>query len=235
MARQLAVVMGKDDVEQKGLTLRDAANGIQIKDQISYEHAADFLTEVKTKMKEVEAAMDPQCKAAYDSWQTALTQKKRYLAPFLEAETIVKKGMGAYQLEQRRMAEEAERRAREEAAKQEEKERQALLKKAAKCKNEDRAAELEAQAGMVFVPVVAPVHEVTKAEGVSAVSDFDIEIHDMKAFIRALADGKIMIDPAEIFTVKIAPIKQYIKLTKTTNIPGVSITEKMVIAAKGRK
>lgn len=224
----------KQNPEEVGALVLRSAQELSVTNQVEYDYAADFLRELKTRQKDVESVLEPQCKAAYDSWQVALEQKKKFLAPFTKAESAVKLLMSEYQMEQRRVAEEAERKAQEEAAKQEEKERQKLLKKAGRCKDPDKAAELEAQAEMVFVPVVTPSHEVTKAQGVSTTVDFDVEIHDIRTFLRALVDGQILLDPNELLTVKIQPIKQYIKLTKTTKIPGVRIKEKINISARGK-
>lgn len=221
-----------NEVEQKGLTLKDMANNLVIRGQVEYDYAAEFLTNIKTKMKEVEAAMDPQCRSAYDAWQTALSQKKKYVAPYLEAETIVKRSIGNYQLEQRKLAEEAERIAREIAERQEEKERAALLRRAAKCKDVDKAMELEAQAEMVFVPVITPTHEVTKAAGVSTSVKVRAEITNTKDFLQWLIDSNI--DADTMVTIKTAPLEQYAKLTKVKALPGCRFHEDMVVSAKGR-
>lgn len=224
MAKHNVVVTSTNENIERGLAIKNMANNISVVDQESYDRAAEFLSTIKTQMKAVEEALDPQCKAAYAAWQTANSQKKAYLAPYQEAEAIVKKVVGNYQLEQKRLTEEAERQARELAAKEEERERKRLIK-------QGRTEEAE----MVFVPVIVPAHEVIKAEGVSTITDFDVEIYDLTTFIKALAAGKVMLSPDEIFTVKTTPIKQYIKLTKNTNIPGVYVKEKVTVSVRGKK
>jgi hypothetical protein len=222
-----------------GLMLRDTANSLTICKQADYDLAATFLVEIKTKMKEVEAAMEPQCKSAYESWQTALTQKKKYLAPYVEAEGIVKRSIGVYQLEQHRIAAEAEAKAREEAARAEEKERAKLLKKAGKAlaKGDDnKAAELESQAEMVFVPAVTPDHSVTKAEGISTTDSIDVEVKSIMEFLKWLVTGDAVgtVHPDMVVSIKLQPLKQYIKLAKITQIPGVMITKKVIVSVKGK-
>lgn len=217
---------------EMGLQLRGQAQAMTIVDQHAYNQAGLFLVDIKTKMKEVEAAMDPQCKAAYVAWQTALVQKKTYLKPYEEAETALKKAMGAYQLEQRRLAAEAEEKAMEEARKLEEKEKAKLLRKAGKAKTEEQAEELREQAENVFVPVIIPDHSVAKSEGITTTSDFSINIIDMKGFLTWLMETEL--DLSSVLSVKIAPIKQHVKLTKVKVIPGAWIAEKVIIAAKVR-
>lgn len=215
-----------------GIALRQTAESLIIHGQNDYNAAAEFLVNIKTKMKEVEAAMDPQCKSAYAAWQTANDQKKRYLAPYVEAESITKASLSSYQLEQRRIAEVAEAKAREEALKQEEAERKKLLARANRTKDEDRAEDLRQQADMVFVPVVAPDHSITKAEGVSTSDTFDVEITNTKEFLLWLIESGL--DLSTVLSLKTGPIKQYIKLTKTTKIPGCRINKTVTISAKGR-
>lgn len=219
---------------EQGLALRECAQALVIQDQAQYDYAAEFLVGIKSKMKEVEAAMDPSCKAAHAAWQTALEQKKKYMAPYVDAEAIVKKSISDYLLEQKRIADVAAEEARIAAEKLEERERTKLLKKADKAEavgDDDAAESLRLDAAMVFVPVVAPNHEVVKAEGVTSTEDFDIDIVDTKKFLTWLIDN---MDPITVLSIKTQPIKQYIKLTKITNIPGVHLTKKMTISAKGR-
>lgn len=215
----MTIKQGKE--METGLALRDIANQMVIHNQPEYNAAAEFLVAIKTKMKEVEAAMEPQCKSAYQAWQTALDQKKKYLAPYIDAEKVVKETIGAYQLEQKRLADEAEAKAMAAAAKQEEKERKKLIK-------EGREDELDA----VFVPVVVPDHTVTKAEGISTSTDFDVEVQDYRKFLEWLINGGI--EPAQVITIKVQPIKQWVKFTGTKKIPGVMIKEKITVSARGK-
>lgn len=218
---------------EMALAVRQCAEALTIQNQEQYDLAAGFLTDVKQKMKEVELAMDPSCKAAYAAWQTALDQKKKYLAPYIEAEVVVKRTLSNYLIKQDIIAKVAEAKAISEAKAAEEKERAKLLKRANKLDGKgliEDAEELRDQAENVFVPVVAPDYSVTKAAGVTSTEDFDIDITDMALFLGWVINN---MDCAAIVTIKTQPIKQYIKLTKITNIPGTRLTKKMVISAKG--
>lgn len=238
MSRDLAIV--RENKEQdRGAVLYQHAKEVTVVDQPSYDFAATFLTEIKTRMKSVEDAMDPQCKAAHAAWQTALNQKKQYLVPYQNAEAEIKTKMGQYQLEQRRIQEEAERRAMEEAEAQAEKERQALLKKAAKLESKgtisgaDKAEELRAQADMVFVPAVAENHQVGKVDGIAATDTLEVEIVNLKKFLEWLSIISPL-DPSNIVTVKTGPLKQYLKMVGMTEIPGCKVSKGVRISAKGR-
>lgn len=226
---------GLSKQEEQGLLVLEVTKVMVVRNQIDYDAAAGFLLDVKGKIKEVEAAMEPQCKSAYDSWQTSLAMKKRYLLPYQSAESAVKGLMSAYQVEQRLKAEEAERAAREMAFKQEEKERAKLLKKAEKATakgNEDKAAEYEMQAEMVFVPAVALDYSVGKTNGVSTSDSTEVEIIDIKEFVQWLLTSGL--DLSTVLALKIGPVKQYIKLTKTNKIPGCRITKSVTVSAKAR-
>jgi hypothetical protein len=207
--------------EEQGALVLQAINGLVVHNQQDYNAAAEFLRDLKTKQKEVEAALEPQCKAAYVAWQTANDQKKKYLSPFTQAEVLVKSLMSNYQMQQRQLEEEAYRKAQEEARKLEEKERKKLIRQGR-----------EDEAEMVFVPVVTPDHSVSKAEGIATADSVDIDITDMKEFVQWLLTTNL--DLNSVLTVKPTSVKQYVKLTKLTKIPGCVVRKSLVVSAKAR-
>lgn len=235
MSRPLAVVQ-KDEMAEKGLAVLESIKSVVIRNQTDYDQAATMLVDVKTKIKEVDTALDPQVKAAHNAWQVALKQKKEYLKPYEDAETALKTVMATYQREQKRLADEAAEKARIAAEKQEAKERAALERQAAKKEakgDTDAATELRQQAETVFVPVVAPTHEVTKSQGTSSTNKIKVEVLDLGKFLPWLVESGL--DLSTVVTVKVGAIESYAKLTKAKTIPGCRVYEDVVISASGRK
>jgi hypothetical protein len=224
-----------EQLEQQGLVLQDEASRILVTDGDSRDVAAEFLISIKTQQKEVEAAMDPQCKTAYAAWQTANAQKKKYLAPYLNAEKILKSHIGKFDLIQIELQEKADAKAAKVAEQREAKERKRLQKLADKHRdagNDEKADDFEDRVDEVFVPTTVANIIPEKAEGVTSRKDFDLEVTNKKELLKWLMTTGMDLD--KVVTLKVAPIKQYITLTQLKTVPGLRITPKAVISAKGR-
>jgi hypothetical protein len=213
-------------------TYKETVLEIEVVNQGSRDLAADVLLKVKQKQKEVENALDPQCKSAYEAWQTALGQKKKYLAPYIEAENELKVRISSYDLGQRRLQEEMSRRAQEEARKEEAKLKAKLEKKAAKAEDRgdtDLAGELRDEIDSVFAPTVVPNLIPEKSTGITSTEDCEITVVDLREALKWLIASTLDVD--SIVTIKVGPIKSYVKLTKATVLPGIRIEKKMRISA----
>lgn len=219
-------MLSKEEV-QKIQSYVAVANDLVIINQQNYDLASKGSLQIKTQMAQVEAALDPQCKAAYTSWQIALNQKKHYLTPLEEALKIVKRKMGDYEIkqEQERQLEQAKLCAA--AEKEEEERKKELDKKIAKAEKKGDTSlvdilELEKDT-MALAPVIVPT--LSKMNGLSSSNDYDVTITDAKAFLKAVIIGKIQINLDKIITWKLGGIKIYIKTTGTETIPGLLIVK----------
>ncbi|HEU01364.1 hypothetical protein LCGC14_1749190 [marine sediment metagenome] len=211
-------------IEESTALVVTEAQGITITDQDSYGHAGAFLTDVlKPARKEIEATFGPIIKKAHAAHKEATGQRKRHEAPLIEAEKIVKSIMGAYVIEQRRIAAEAEAErlkvAREEAE-------TAALAEAARL---EEAGHTEAAAEMITAPVVpvvsAPPPEEPKADGVSARFVTKYRIIDARKITAAfmMPDEK-----------KIGQIVRSMGVDAARLVGGIEIYEEPVIAAAAR-
>lgn len=100
-------------IEQTALTWPEKAETITITDQASYNLAASMLREIGDLEKEVKAHHEPIKTAAHGAHKAAVAGEKRFLDPLTKAKKIIRDGLSTWEVEQRRIREEAEREARE--------------------------------------------------------------------------------------------------------------------------
>lgn len=130
MVDALAIVT-KEMEEAEGLVVRQA-RALQIANDDEYKEAGEFLNAVIAKGKEqVLVTFDPHVRRAHEAWNGLTTDRRNHLAPWEEAERIVKAERVRYFTEAEKKAE-AERQAAQEQAESLERMRQALEAKAAR-------------------------------------------------------------------------------------------------------
>lgn len=122
-----------EQVKSEAMNVVEQAEALgPIEDQETYERACELLTDVvKPLRKKVAETFEPIKKKAYDAWQETLKQMRRHDDPLAEAERQLKMGIGAWDLKQKRIAE------------QEEAERRRLAREAAEAQAVEEAAALE--------------------------------------------------------------------------------------------
>lgn len=155
------------EFEQQALTWTEKAKAVVVRNQESYNQATGLLLSIAGLKREIIDHHKPIKDTAYAAHKAAVAAEKRLLDPLAEAEAIIKRGIGSFELEQRRIREEAERKALEEARRAEEEARIRLAEQA-----ESMGAEAETVAEIldtpmpVQTPIVVPSFQ--RAEGVSA-------------------------------------------------------------------
>ena len=187
--------------------------------------AVDFLKNVSAAKKKVEEFFAPQLGSAYATWQTILTQKKGYISPLEAAEKLVKGKKTEFDLEQRRIAEEQQRKADEKARIADEKLRARIQKKIDKTDDEEKVAVLQEQLETAHVPRVV-VEAPVKLNATQ--QDFDIVIDDIMDLLEAIVKGEVNVDPDVLFDVKIKVLKDYLKLSGKTTLPGCLVKRTLI-------
>ena len=201
------------------------ASGIIIQNDDDYAFAGNFTRDVKAAEKRVEAFWEPMRKTTYDAYKAVTDHKKAMLDPLKNAETILKRKMSQYQIEQERKRRAEEERLRRLA--QEEMERK--LAEAAKAEKEGNVAEMEFAMAEVMDSIsqtttIEPKQ--TKVDGISHSKAWQITKIDLSKL------------PCEIAGVVIRPadekaIMQLIKATKgAISIPGVEYEETVQISVR---
>lgn len=210
----LAKVDEWDEQAQEQLALTAQAELITITDQETFAAAGVFLRTIKDYLRRVDEVTEPVVKAALAAHRAAVAQRDGLKAPALEAEAAVKRKMAAFEQEARRQRALAEARAAEEAR---------------------VAAEIARRDGVpMTAPTVTPAKavEIPKAAGVSFASRWVASVVDMKALVKAVADGKVMMDALQP---NLAFLNDLARTQKDKlAIPGVTVTEERGARASSR-
>lgn len=226
------VIEAGQDVTAKALTWPDRAKALVITSHEHYSQAGEFLKDIKALRKEVDAAFDPIITKAHEAHKEACGQKKRADTPLLEAETILKRGLIAWDTERERQRVIEERRlhelARQEAEARQVAEAAALEAEANAATDLTEASEIRREAetvlqAPVMVPVVVVAKDTPKVSGITYREVWKYRVVD---------DTKI---PREYLTrddVKIGGVVRALK--GATTIPGIEVYAEKVASAGSR-
>ena len=229
MATQLAVI--PEEAEREALSWPERARSITITNQQTYSIAATLLIDISGLAKRIQDHHKPIKDAAYAAHKTAVAAEKRLLDPLDEARAILRRGIGTWEADQERVRLELERKAQEEARKQEEEMRLALATQA-----EDIGADPSTVDEILSTPLgtapppVAPTFQ--RVSGVSSSQRWHAQVIDLKALIRAVADGKASTEFLEPSMVALNALARAMK--STLNVPGVRAVAEPTVSARTR-
>ena len=216
---------GEVELSQAVSAVERQAQGILIRTDDDYKAAAEFGRMLKQKSSQVTEFFAPMKKAAHEAHKHICDREKAMLAPIANAEKLLKRTMGEYQMEQQRKRQEEEERLRALAKAEEER----LLAEAIKMEEmgEKEMSEEHFENAQFMADaartVVVP-NETVKAAGVSSTIDWEIDIID---------PSKV---PVEFMNEIIRPVdeKSISRLVRkhkgNVSIPGVRIREVAKIA-----
>lgn len=225
------VVSINGELEAKALTLPEQAKAIVIVDQLSYELAAEKLLAVAAMRREITDYHAPLKAKAHEAHKAICTAEAGMLAPVTEAEAILKRAIGTYQMEQRRIQEERDRAAREESERQRIESLEASIEAA-----EAEGASVEEVQAIINQPMVAPVVRVAPTlqpvAGVSAAKTYRAEVVNIRELCKAVAMGQV---PEAYVAANMPSLNGVARSTRgSIRIPGVRIVEDTTVRA-GRR
>lgn len=212
-------------VEREVASVTSVAEGMVVRNTDDAIVAVDFLRKVNAAKKKVEEFFAPQLGSAYATWQTILAQKKQYISPLEAAEKLVKGKKTEFDLEQLRIVECERQRAEEKARLEEEKLAVKIQKKIDRTDDEEKLAILQERLETISVPrdmVESPV-KVNATQ-----KSFDVTVIDIMDLLEAVVKGEVNVDPDLLFEVKIKVLKDYLKLSGKTSIPGCSVKKTLI-------
>lgn len=224
------------ELNHKSLALTEQAQAIEVVSPVTQAQASEILLVIASMRKEIETTFQPMKDAAHKAHKVICDQERLVDGPLATAERLLKDRIGAYVLEQRRLAREAEgslRKAEQERAKAEAK--AAAMNQAIEQAIElESRGELEAAQVVLANPAPVPVRYVAPApvapavaqvKGVSTRTEWTYRILDTNAI------------PREYLTVNESAIAAVVKRTfGKVRIPGIEAFETTVTAAsRGRR
>lgn len=238
------VVPTKQELDHEAKSWAARARGLAITDRESCVNASQLLRSVKTLQLQVTKWFEPHVEAAMETKRKAEAARKaladerdRMVAPLVDAETVLKRGLLAYEDAQERLRVEEERRLQAEAMRQAE----ALTLAAAAAMESEAIAtgntELMQEAESILTqPIEAPVvsveKTVPKVQGITYRDNWKAHPEiDIKALAAAVANGTA---PLNFLIPNQTAINQFARATQGTQaVPGIRWFNDRQIAARG--
>lgn len=168
-------------MEQEGALMVKRVTGLTITNDAEYERGGDILKDIKARIKAVKDYWKAPKAAAQAAHKTLVDREKQMLKPYEFAEAQIKKDMLAYTTEQRRIAEEAARKAREE-------EQARLAALAAQAEQQGDADSAAFMRDMMDTEEPQQVQPTAAAKGVSVRTTWKARVTDPK-LVPAYFDG----------------------------------------------
>ncbi len=212
-----AELMDEQQLNREVTDIEFQAEAMVIQNDEDYAAAGEFGKLLKQKAAQVTSFFKPMKDSAYQAHKAVCDREKAMLTPLKNAESVVKKAMSNYFMEQERRRKEAEEAARRAA----EAERERKLQEAAELESagdkdgaESAMSEALVMDDAASYTVAAPTKP--KVSGVSTAKDWEITGIDPKMVPMALAG-------VELRPVDTAAVMRLIRASKgTIEIPGVT-------------
>ena len=190
-----------------------------------------MLIGIKGLRNEIADTFNEPIQKAFQAHRAIVALKKNVEAPLEDAERIIKGAVGAFHLEQQRIRQELERKAREEAERQAEQMRLDMAVQAEEMGADAAVVEEILETPIPIAPVaVAPTF--TRAAGVSTRETWRAEVSDLKALCRAVADGQASLECVQPNMVALNGLARSLK--GTMSIPGVRAVPETTVSARAR-
>ncbi len=217
----------ENDMGREATEIERRVQALKIDSELSYGAAGDLLKQVKQVQKTIKAYWEPMRLSAKKTYDDVLAKKKEMLDPVDAAEKTIKKKMGAYTMEQERIAREMEakrRREAEEAAAKKLEEAVALEEQGDTGPAEYAMAEAEVYDAYAETVNVKPQHQ--KVTGITTSKTWKI---------KSIDSSKVPVTFAgvELRPVDTAAVLRLVKSSKgQITIPGVEIEEDVSMSVR---
>jgi hypothetical protein len=216
-------------IEESALALSAKAKATLVVNQEGYDCACAMLRDLATLDRRIVEHHSPIKDAAHKAHAAACAAEKKLRDPVREAVGILKRAIGSWEQEQEQKRLQAQRQAEAIRAKAEEEARLALAVEAEQHGAAEETVEEILETPMVAPPVVvAPTFQ--RAAGVSTQQRWTVEVVDMRALCRAIADGKASPELVEPNMTALNQIARAMK--QTMNIPGVRAVPMVSVAVR---
>lgn len=208
-------------LKEQAIQLQQEVSKVIVKTQEQYNEAAELLSQVKARIKEINDWFEPLIRAAYKAHKALKDKQNEILEPALEAEMKIKAQMQAYILEQDKKQKELQAKLEAEA----EAKRKALEEKArlaAEAGNEAKAEALLEKAQEITAPIIAPSVQVVKTDaGTTSIRrDTVVKVVNINVVLQQIVSGRI---PSTVVEISEAKLKAWVKSADIKECPGLLI------------
>ena len=188
-----------------------------------YTIASDFLKTIKAAQNKVVSFFAPMKQKAHEAHKAITQQESAMLKPLQDAEATLKRNLLVFYQDQERIRIEAQRKLQAEADEVARRERERLMREAAKLKTTELREQRMEQAASVIAPVVqvASVAPVVSGQSVR------------KTWTAKVVDAALV--PREWMVVNQSALDAFARSTKgAVKVPGVEFVEVASLASSGR-
>lgn len=222
----------EEQLRAQALMVSTNAGILAITDQSTYDKACTFLTEtLKPIAKRIEEYFNPDIARAHALHKSLNAKKNALLEPIEDAEMKVKRLIGTWTAEQRRIQEDAQRKAAEEQRKRDE---EAKLQVAIEA--EERGATEEEKQVILDTPVFTPppvaAPTFNKAQGISVKTRWKAQCDNLQLLCKAIGEGKV---PVNLVEVNQSALNKMASIQESAfNVPGCKAYPEGNVAARAR-
>lgn len=216
-------------VEETALMWPKKAGAIIIKDQPSYDLAADTLIEIIEFEKRIKAHHSEMKTAAHNAHKAAVAAEKKFLDPLDKAKNLIKRSISGWETKQRRIRDEAEREAREKARKEEEEIRLAKALEAEEAGKPAKEIEEIMDTPEKIKPIIVkPTFE--QNSRVSTRETWHAEVTNIASLCKAVAEGKV---PMAAIQANIPLLNTMVRAEKESfSVPGVKAVKETNVVTR---
>lgn len=215
------------ELSAKARDLADSVKLVQITSPETYATAANGLQLIKGMLSEIDAFFEPLTAKAHATHKALTMARAEKRAPLVETEKYVKLAMTTWQGEQEAKARVEQRRLEDEARKRAEEEKLLDAIDAEQAGEPEVAERILAEA--VVAPVVRVAAPIPQVAGISMRETWSAEVVDMMALVRAVAEGKVPLRALVVDTVFMNG--QARALRGDLNYPGVRAVSKRSVSS----
>jgi hypothetical protein len=224
------VMEQEKELKTEALTIVQKASAIVIRDQTTYNSAsALLLQQIIPFRKRWAEYWSPLKAAAWEAHKSIMAKFNEGDVPAAQAEMLVKSEISRWDIEQRRIEADRQRKAQEEAERvaKEEQLKAAIAAEQSGASKEEVEDIFDAPVAVVAAPV-APVYN--RASGVSTRESWECTVTDIKKLCLAVAKGQVS---PEYVLPNMAALNARARADKRTmNIPGCIAQPKSIVAGR---
>lgn len=207
-----------EEIRPQALSLIERARSIEVRDQQTYNQAAELEKTIHALRQKVKARFEPIIDQAHKTHKEALAGRDAEDKPLEQAESLVKRCRVMFEAEQAMARLGHQRQLEKQANEQQQEQRlaEAIAAEQAGANNTEVAAMLDAPLPPMAV-IARPTFE--RAAGLGSRENWKAEVTDIRALCRAVAEGSA---PEHFVEANLTPLNLKARAEKQAmNVPGV--------------
>ena len=206
------------------------AKDIAVSNSEDFNYASEIVLNFTNLKKKINEYWAEPIRKAHEAHKALTAKRNEMLRPIEANEKIIRNRISSYLTEQKRKRDEEQRKIDEKRMRQEAAEKRKLEERAMRAEASGKIGKAESLRELkedVYIPpaiVVSEVNKTTRTDTgvVSAKTDIEVTITDVKELLMAITEGKA---PVSIVDISKPKLKKFIKDMGIKNIPGCEIRE----------